>query len=194
VAQQSPKDSQLRALEIAAEIAEVDNRISKCNIYRDQMNYTYWELRCEAEQDDLLLDARRLLYEAEKLYEETDLDGEIAKYEQAFQKWAEVYEKYPDLRTDITGDEVVDAIDRYRVATDQAELPEGFVLADFYAQRLAEAQGLASDGFDGNEEGPTGSGPLKLDVLKPYGGTPGFGGPPPLEPPPFEPADSESGN
>lgn len=180
VARNAPEDVQLKAIQLAGEISDVDNRISKTNIYRDQMNYGYWALRCDAEQDDLLIEARRLLYDAKQLYKQSDLDGEIAKYDAAFVKWAEVFDKYPGLILDVASDEVTDAIERYRVATDTTDLPEDFPLKDYYAMRMESDQEPSADDFQ--QSGDTNSG-LGLNALKPYegdanktDGTPAAGG------------------
>jgi hypothetical protein len=171
VSQQAPKEAQLKALQIAAKIRDIDNRITKSQIYRDQMNYDYWQLRSEAEQDDLMIEARRLLYEAQQLYEDSDLDGEIAKYELAFDKWAQLYEKYPSLIEDVTGDEVMEAINRYRVATDQSDMPEDFPLKVFYDLRLA-AEGTTGEDYTQALGGGPESNPSlpSFDLSQPYTG------------------------
>lgn len=171
-AKQSPEDRQLKALEIAAQIRDVENMIGKNDIYRNQMNYEYWQVRCEAEQDDLMLAARRLLYDAKELYEESDLDGEIAKYEQAFEKWRAVYDKYPILVDDVSSDEVLEAIDRFRIATDQSELPQDFPLRIFYEMHVGEGAKDSEEYtrlLESNGEG-TGTRLPRINVTRPYMG------------------------
>ncbi len=169
VAKRAPQAVQLKAIQLAAEISDVDNRISKTNIYRDQMNYGYWELRCEAEQDDLVIDARRLLYDAKQLYKQSDLDGEIEKYDAAFTAWAAVFERYPGLILDVASDDLSDAIDRYRIATDLAELPEDFPLKSFYEMRMSGETDPGSVASEATSGAGTGDGP-NFNILKPYSG------------------------
>jgi hypothetical protein len=170
VAKRAPQSVQLKAIQLAAEISDVDNRISKTNLYRDQMNYGYWELRCEAEQDDLVIEARRQLYDAKQLYKQSDLDGEIAKYDAAFKSWAAAFERYPGLILDVASDDLSDAIDRYRIATDLAELPEDFPLKSFYEMRL-NSEKDPSEVAAGAAGGTTsGDGP-NINILKPYSGS-----------------------
>jgi hypothetical protein len=135
LARQAPEGSQLRAIQLVDQLARIDDRIQKTDIYRDQSNYAYWELRTRAEQDDLVLSARKALYEAKQRYEAADLDAEIAAYERAFIAWEKVFDLYPGLIQDVASDELTDAIERYRVATDQAELPPDFPLLEFYKMR-----------------------------------------------------------
>ena len=171
IAKAAEENVRLKAIQLASEIAEIDMRISKTNIYRDQMNYGYWELRSKAEQDDLVLEARKLLYEAQQLYELSDLDGEISKYEQAFAEWEKVFDEYPGLILDVSSDELTEAIERYRVATDQPDLPEDFPLADFYRMRKESAfstpdeyQRIRSGEAPRTPDMPT------LDITQPFSG------------------------
>lgn len=171
-AKRAPENQQLKSLEIASQIRDVENMIGKSNIYRNQMNYDYWQLRCEAEQDDFMIEARRLLYDAKQLYEESDLDGEIAKYRQAFAKWRDVYDKYPKLVDDVSSDEVLVAIDRFRIATDQSMLPPEFPLKVFYEMHLAEGQIDADEYMRLLREGGENSGARlpRVNVARPYTG------------------------
>jgi len=188
-AKRAPEELQLKSLEIASQIRDVENMIAKSNIYRNQMNYDYWQLRCEAEQDDLMLEARRLLFDAKQLYEESDLDGEIAKYEQAFEKWREVYDKYRKLVDDVSSDDVLEAIDRYRIATDQSILPPEFPLKIFYEMHLAEGQVDAEEYTRLLRESGDSDGPRlpRVNVARPYTGLNTEKAPPVLELP-TEPA------
>ena len=165
VAKAAPESVQLRAIQLASELAEIERRITLTNTYREQMNYPYWEARCVAEQDDLVLEARRLLFEAEQRYEETDLDGEIAKYEEAFAIWEDIFDKYPELILDAASDEVVDAIERYRVATDQAELPEDFPLKIYYELRRDEDAATTPAEYYRRREA---AGIPSIDITAPY--------------------------
>lgn len=166
VAKEGPDDTRLKAIQLADEIAQIDNRISKTNIYRDQMNFGYWELRCRAEQDSLLVDARRLLYEAEQKGAENKLDEQIEKYEEAFVYWEKVFDQYPGLILDVASDDLTDAITDYRRFTDQAELPDDFPLKDFYEMRT-EADFSTPEEYQRRREDKVG--PV-IDVTQPYSG------------------------
>ena len=171
VAKASPENVQLKALQLAVEIDDVDQRIQKTDSYRGQMNYDYWETRTRAEQEDVMIEARRLVYEAEQLNDRADLDGAIAAYDQAWVKWAEVFDRYPVLIEDAASDDLLDSINRYRVATDQSELPDDFPLKTFYEMRTAEQADpeeyarLRAEEVDATPEAPS------FDLAQPYKGS-----------------------
>jgi hypothetical protein len=102
------------------------------DLYRDTVNYTYWGKRCEIEQTDTAIRARKCLYEANQARELADLEGMRAKYEQAWEAWAEIFDQYPEMLEDTTAEELVDEVKRYQrlVSTDLGEPwpPPGFKL------------------------------------------------------------------
>lgn len=164
LARNAPEASRLRAIQIADELGRIQDRIQKTSTYREQSNFAYWELRARAEQDDLVINARKLLYEAKQKYEEADLDGEIETYEQAFVEWEKVYDEYPGLIQDVASDDLTDAINRYRVATDQADLPPDFPLIEFYEMR-SESPNISPEDYKRRralKDRP------KFDLSKPY--------------------------
>jgi hypothetical protein len=107
--------------------------------YRDQVNFDYWKLRCEIEQQDTAIAARRYIYEADKAYESTDLELMRTKYEAAWTEWAKIFEKYPSLMEDTTAEDLMDEVRRYAWLLGQ--LDEPFPPADFKLNRLIEIQG-----------------------------------------------------
>lgn len=171
VAKASPENVQLKALQLAVEIDDVDQRIQKTESYRGQMNYEYWETRTRAEQEDVMIEARRLVYEAEQLNDRADLDGAIAAYDRAWVKWAEVFDRYPVLIEDAASDDLLDSINRYRVATDQSELPEDFPLKTFYEMRTMdeadpeEYERIRAEEADATPEAPS------FEIGRPYAGS-----------------------
>lgn len=131
VARQADPDVRLRAIRLAGEIRDLAARASKTDAYREQINYSYWRTLTEAEQEERTVRARRLVYEAEKANAEAEIDKAIGLYEEAFAIWAEIFEDFPILVIDDTGEDLFESIQRYRVAIDSEELPEDFPLRGF---------------------------------------------------------------
>jgi hypothetical protein len=107
--------------------------------YRDQVNYDYWELRCEVEQQDTAIAARRNVFEGDQAYESSDLDTMRVKYEAAWDEWATIFEKYPTLMEDTTAEDLMISLRRYAWLLNQ--LDEPFPPADFKLQPLLDVQG-----------------------------------------------------
>ena len=102
---------------------EAEATADAIDLYRDQVNYLYWKQRCEIEQTDTAIRARKCVYEANKAYDIADLEGMREKYEQAWEAWAQIFDQYPDMLEDTTAEELVDEVKRYRWLLGQLELP-----------------------------------------------------------------------
>jgi hypothetical protein len=107
--------------------------------YRDQVNYDYWKLRCEIEQQDTAIAARRYIYEADQAYAATDLETMKNKYEAAWTEWAKIFDQYPSLMEDTTAEDLMDEVRRYAWLLGQ--LDEPFPPPDFKLNKLIQIQG-----------------------------------------------------
>jgi len=143
IAQTMPADKQFKANELAIKVTKAEEFIQHVEIYRNQVNYSYWNMRCQAEQSDEALAARADLFEANNLLEKGSLDGAIAKYDSAWQNWNRLFNRFPSMMTDDSAEEVGKAIKRYRQLIDK-DLPKDFALNDFLAFR-AEFESTESD-------------------------------------------------
>ncbi|MGN6547664.1 MAG: hypothetical protein ACTHK7_21615 [Aureliella sp.] len=130
VVERMPKEKQFKAMELALNVEKAEQFVAHVEIYRNQVNYAYWQMRCTAEQTDEALAARSDLYEANQLLDKGILDGAIARYDSAWKNWNAVFNRFPAMMTDESADEVSKAIKRYRRLIDK-ELPSDFVLNDF---------------------------------------------------------------
>ncbi|WP_153557803.1 IRE (iron responsive element) [Roseimaritima sediminicola] len=139
VAQSMPREKKVEALELADAITLSKRRLDKVVGYRQQVNFDYWATRAAAEQTDEMLEARRLVYEAEQLMDEAKLDQAIEKYDQAWGKWAAVFDEYPLLTFDNSSDDLMDSLERYQEAIDSEEFGEDFPLKEFVAMRESGA-------------------------------------------------------
>lgn len=126
--------AQKKALQLAREMESLDERIDYLDRQRQIVNFDYWKLRAEFEQEDATLKARALLYAADAAMAEARLLPAKEGYEQGFAQWRKVLDKYPQLVQDRnTGDDLLDAIKRYRQLLGQLDekFPEKFILQDF---------------------------------------------------------------
>ncbi len=139
VARRAPPDIKIRAMELANELEQTRRRLTKVQGYRDQVNYDYWETRTQAEQTPLMIEARTLVYEADRLNEDAELDQAIEKYELAWGKWAEVFEQFPVLMYDVAAEDLKDSLKRYQRAIDSEEFPENFPLRTFADYLFSDA-------------------------------------------------------
>jgi len=146
VAKKTPPAVRLRAIELAAKTEDLEARIQKTEGHRKQINYEYWYTLTRAEQEDRTVQARRLLFEAEKANAEADLDLAIEKYEQSFALWAKVFDDYPVLTLDDLSDDLMLSIRRYTIATDQEEFPEDFPLLQFV--QLMQSEDRSAEEYD----------------------------------------------
>ncbi len=131
VARRAPETVRLKAIELAAEIVDLDARITKTDGHRNQVNYEYWKTLALAEQEDRTVEARRLLFEAEQANADANLDLAIEKYDQAFELWAQVFDDYPVLLLDDLSDDLMKSIRRYTIAIDSDDFSDDFPLAAF---------------------------------------------------------------
>ena len=100
------------ARSLVQEMLEADTQHGVIDRYRDTINYTYWRMRCEVEQEDAALRGRQFLYEAKRLKNEAKLVDAYKKYEAAWAEWIQIYKKYPATEEDVTAAELVEDIDR----------------------------------------------------------------------------------
>jgi hypothetical protein len=126
--------------------------------YRNIVNFDYWRTRCEAEQTDYALRAREHVFNADKAYEDLDLERAKEQYEMAWENWARIFEKYPLLLEDVSAEDVVDTVERYQNCLAQMgkSMPDPFVLQpllDLHQRLQPRAPGDdASEKVNGDEQ------------------------------------------
>jgi len=124
------------ALELAKKLTEAERIASIIGRYQQIVNFEYWERRAAVEQTAQALDARKLVYEARRAFEdETNLDLAKEKLEQGLAKWREVLDlpQFAGLIEDREmGRELVEVIQMYRTVLDARDepFPENFILQD----------------------------------------------------------------
>ncbi|MCA9132376.1 MAG: hypothetical protein KDA45_04455 [Planctomycetales bacterium] len=143
VAKELPEEKRVEAMQMAKNLEVAADRIKHIEIYRNQINYAYWEGRCVAEQDDDAILARTSMYDANRLLDKGELDAALEKYDVAWEAWASLFNKYPAMMIDDAADDVLDSVERYRRLLDQPELPRDFGLAGFLTFRTIHESGNA---------------------------------------------------
>jgi hypothetical protein len=132
VARNADPSVRLRVLQLVDAVKDLDERIIKTDGHRKQINYPYWETLALAEQEERTVNARRLIYEAERaLSKEGLLEESIKLYEESFELWAEIFDDYPILVIDDSAQDLFESIKDYMKATDSDEIPEEFPLKTF---------------------------------------------------------------
>jgi len=125
-----------KAIELARLIEEDLRTAAAIQRSRDIVNFDYWRLRAQVEQDDCTLKARELIYEGNREFFETvppDLVEAKQKYEAGLAAWREVLDKFPEFCTDSTaGMDLMEVIRTYREILGKCDepFPEEFVLQD----------------------------------------------------------------
>ena len=133
MAEQAPEALRPKARILANGIAELKQKASTIDTFRDIVNYNYWLARVETEPTDDCLAAHDTLYDAGVEYEKGDLEKSRLKYDESFAIWRKVLDKSPVLRDNqIMADELNDEIDKYKKLLGQigVKLPDPFVLQD----------------------------------------------------------------
>lgn len=116
-AQNLPMEKRKRGLELAKQLDTASNQAKLVRRYRLIVNYQYWYLRGELEKLPSIIEARKLVYEADKLFENNELRQAVANYDQAFKLWNDVIhseERFKDiLNEDLFGSDLREMYDKY---------------------------------------------------------------------------------
>jgi tetratricopeptide (TPR) repeat protein len=145
VAQMAPPEVKDEVDVLIAEIAFIARRMSALEGYRDTSNFSYWELRCRVESEDMGLAARRAHYDAEELLkkaiivgsekidpetgEKSFSPGATDKFVEAYHKWNDVFQKYPAIAEEMFEDELRESMQEYeKIVRDVDQWPLDFPL------------------------------------------------------------------
>ena len=102
------------------------------------MNYVYWRLRAQFEQEEDALQGHALFYAGDTAYAEAKLGPAKAAYEKGFARWRKVLDRHPTLIEDrLTTDDLLDAVKKYKTILSQMDqkLPGDFILNDVIKAR-----------------------------------------------------------
>jgi hypothetical protein len=124
-------DNRAKALQAAEEASHAEMMSRAIESERGIVNYAYWRLRCECEVDDLTLAARKAVFDGDQAFTSAQLETAATHYQEGFEKWKQVLEKYPKLLGDAsTTDELMEPINRYKRLLGQLDqkMPQPFAL------------------------------------------------------------------
>ena len=167
IANAMPDGVKDRALTLAAEAEAMAIKADAVNYMRSMINYDYWLRRCEMEQLDLAINARKTTAAADELFIAARLQPAREEYEKAWTMWTDIFEKYPSMITKDTGQNLMPSIANYVELLSQfdEEVPQGFALQELVDLAEAELAPLP----DSNIQFPSPSNPdrIKGEVPKP---------------------------
>ncbi len=132
-------DTRKEARKLARQAIEAEEQVRIIDRYRDIVNYQYWKKRCEAEQLEVTVNARRSVLHADEAFRNADLEKAKKLYEEAWDHWAEVFDQFEVLVDDVEGEIVYESVERYQRVLNQ--LDEPFPPAGFKLYRLLEEFG-----------------------------------------------------
>ncbi len=140
VAEAMPEELRAKARYYAMQAAEASVYVDRISSYAGVVNYDYWTTRCEVEQSKVTADARRYMMFADQAAANADPEGARKYYEQAWDEWVKIFDKYPNLIHDTMAEDLDDAIIRYKGVLDQLdeEFPKHFklqMLVDEFARQ-----------------------------------------------------------
>ncbi|MBU6238891.1 MAG: hypothetical protein KGQ51_13795 [Planctomycetes bacterium] len=131
-----PREKQVEGLELAKQLVAAEEIARSTRSLRDQVNYSYWDVRAGAEQQEIVVEARRLMYEGNQLIDVADIKGAVDRFEASWQRWDKVFRYYPSMMTEEAGEDVYKSINRYKRLIDQ-DLDKSFILWEFMSFRRA---------------------------------------------------------
>jgi hypothetical protein len=149
-----------KAERVARKLASSRQMLDYIDRYRNQVNFVYWRTRCEAEQTDEATGAREHIYQAIREYEETRLEQAKKHFDQGWDLWAQVFERFPSLKDDLSSHDMRRYMDVYRATLSHLgeELPRDFKLqwlVDLMNEPQVPAQDFVPLGGEPAGEGGT---------------------------------------
>jgi hypothetical protein len=176
IADRAPANLRRSALQLAQQLEEHTQQAEAIRRYREIVNFENWRLRCEAEQQPNTLAARKKTFDAERAFEEAQLEKARDLFEQAWDRWSEFFQNYPIFIDDVEGEIVVESVVKYKKLLDQ--LNEPFPPAGFKLMALIKSHEI---------EYPEIAPPASADTSPP-----GEPDPPPANPPSSDSSQSPS--
>jgi hypothetical protein len=123
IARDAPEKSKTLAA-VMNELETAERVLRYTKTYKENLNFDFWQLRCDYEQTDNAVAARRAMYNAHVEAQRADLLKAKELYELGFAKWQLVVDEYPELKDEdiVFGDHILKSAKRYRDVLDQLTL------------------------------------------------------------------------
>ena len=145
-----PSDLRSKGMDLAKRIDEADQQAKLIHRYKLIVNYDYWRLRGQLERTPEIVQARKLVYEADRAYENGDIVLAKTNYDQALKIWnqmirTEAFEEIID--EDMMGTMLRELIDKYEIILAQRneKLPDDFPLKEVLERTAPTDEALLRD-------------------------------------------------
>lgn len=152
-------ENRLKAFQLADQLEGEAKLANFTKIYRQIVNFEYWRLRCKAEREPRMMEARQKVFNADRQLELGQNFGEIQKqYEDAWESFAKIFVDYPDLMSNPEAEELVESVERYRDLLAQLDkpFPPDFILNNLLEKhdRGRKLRGMAKLVNEATADGP----------------------------------------
>ena len=155
VARLVPATNRKEAMKIAKEIIRHRDIVEYIDSERGIVNFEYWRMRANVEQTEDMLNARRQIYQGDQAYAENNLVAARNAYNQGFEGWRKVIDKYPMVGEPLAeGDDLMIMVRRYRRILNQLDepFPDHFILQDIVEANRNRGPGAQS--AEGQQKSP----------------------------------------
>ncbi len=135
IAEEMPEAVRGQARRLAQAVEKAAMKVDGINYMREMVNYDYWLQRCEMEQLEIAINARKTVKLADELFLQARLEEARKQYENAWIHWKQIFEKYPTMISRDTGQNLEPSIANYMELLGQfdEQLPDDFELKELVA-------------------------------------------------------------
>ncbi|MEC7566773.1 MAG: hypothetical protein VX738_13910, partial [Planctomycetota bacterium] len=135
IAEEMPEAVRGQARRLAQAVEKAAMKVDGINYMREMVNYDYWLQRCEMEQLEIAINARKTVKLADELFLQARLEEARKQYENAWVHWKQIFEKYPTMISRDTGQNLEPSIANYMELLGQfdEQLPDDFELKELVA-------------------------------------------------------------
>ncbi len=122
--------------------------------YRNIVNFGYWLIRCDVEQQQDTIRARLLTREADRQKEIGNPEAALKQYNDAWEIWAKIMEAHPILVDDEMGQDLFESLANYETVLSQLdmEFPEDFPLKSLWTSYQLEVNPEFREQYLGAED------------------------------------------
>ncbi|MDO4571246.1 MAG: hypothetical protein Q4D38_12745 [Planctomycetia bacterium] len=130
-----PPDLRTKGMELAKLLDAASQQAQLIRRYRMIVNYKFWRLRGQLEKTDEIMEARRLIYEADIAFMDGDLVSAKDNYDAALRLWNQMIrtEQFDEIiDEEMFGSDLRELIDKYEIILSQLNqtLPADFPLRE----------------------------------------------------------------
>ena len=143
-----PPELRPRGASLARAAEDRFDRVTAVEYCRELTNFEYFMMRCEVEQLKIATDARLAVRLADEFFVNTEVEKARDQYELAWDKWAEIFRKFPRLLDDPEAEILRQSVGNYEQLLAQFDetIPD-----DFKLRQLIEKYEMGNrlpDGFN----------------------------------------------